>query len=135
MNFNKLAHDLELLSEMKDFITNTGDNWNYILPTDLHGKLDNFFIVDLRKKEDFEKGHIPGAINIFWLDILDNLDKLPKDKKILLYCYLGHTSSQVLVLLKMLGYDVVSLKFGIGESPISGVEIKGWKQLGFELEK
>jgi len=65
--------------------------------------------------------HVKGSKNIFWLNILDekNLKKLPKDKPIFLICYIGHTSSQVLTLLKLLGYtNVVSIKFGYGLSPV-----------------
>jgi len=49
------------------------------------------------------------------------LKKLPKDKTIFLICYVGHTSSQILTLLKLLGYNVVSIKYGYGLSLIKGV--------------
>jgi rhodanese-related sulfurtransferase len=60
--------------------------------------------------------------------ILDekNLKKLPKNKPIFLICYVGHTSSQVLTILKMLGYNVTSIKYGYGLSPIKGVPVAGW---------
>lgn len=55
----------------------------------------NYIIIDLRKEKDFNKSHIKGAKNIFWLKLFndENLKKLPKDKKIFLICYVGHTSS------------------------------------------
>jgi len=78
--------------------------------------------------------HIKGSKNIFWLNILDekNLKKLPKDKNkpIFLICYVGHTSSQVLTLLKLLDYNVVSIKFGYGLSPVKGVPVAGWLDYG-----
>lgn len=134
--------DPEMLSRLlQDYLNNVGHNWNYILPRDLyeyyrHGVMHKmFFIVDLRKPEDYAKGHIPGAINIFWLDLLkpENLKILPTDKKILLYCYLGHTSSQAMVLLSLLGFSTISLKFGLGISPIKGVPVAGWSNYGFDL--
>ena len=109
-----------LLKLLQDYLGNVGDDWNYVLPTELHGLLKEdknpYFLVDLRKPEDYAKGYISGAINIFWLDILkpENLKRLPVDREILLYCYLGHTSSQVLVILSLLGYRCKSLKFGEG---------------------
>ena len=77
--------------------------------------------------------HIKGAKNIFWLNILDtnNIKRLPKEKLIFLICYVGHTSSQVLTLLKLLGYNVVSIKFGYGLSPVKGVPVAGWLDYGF----
>ncbi len=91
--------------------------------------------MDLRKRKEFDKFHIKGAKNIFWLDLFDekNLNKLPKNKTIFLICYVGHTSSQILTMLKMLGYKVVSIKFGYGTSPAVGVPIAGWIQYKLPL--
>ena len=128
-----------LLRMLQEYLGSVDKEWNYILPTELNKVvekgLDEFFIVDLRRPEDFAKGHIKGAINIFWLDMLkpENLKKFPANKKILVYCYLGHTSSQAMVILRLLGYDVVSLKFGLGISPIKGVPMAGWVDYNFEL--
>ena len=43
----------------------------------------------------------------------DNLATLPTDKQIVVYCYTGHTASQVTSLLNALGYDAINLKFGM----------------------
>ena len=90
----------------------------------------------MRGEEEYKKNHVKGSHNIFWLNILDkkNLKKLPKDKPIFLICYVGHTSSQVLTLLKMLGYNVVSIKFGYGLSPVKGVPVAGWLNYGLPTE-
>jgi len=92
-------------------------------------------LLDVRKPAAFKKGHIRGAKNIYWLDLLKekNIKKLPKDKKIFIVCYLGHTSSQVLVMLKMLGYDATSVKFGMGVTPVKGVPMAGWVDYGFDV--
>ena len=60
-------------------------------------------------------GHIPGAINIPWREVAkqENLAKLPKDRQIVVYCYTGHTASQITALLNILGYDTINLKFGM----------------------
>ena len=81
--------------------------------------------------------HIKGSKNIFWLNILDekNLKKLPKDKFIFLICYVGHTSSQVLTLLKLLNYKVISIKYGYGLSPIKTIPIAGWLDYGLPVVK
>lgn len=138
-NINK---DTDILPLLRDFLKKTHDDWNYITPEEYkkirdRGKTDDFYLLDLRRPEDYKKGHIPGAKNIFWMNILnpENIKKLPKDKKIVLYCYVGHTSSQVLVLLKLLGYDVVGLKFGMGTSPVEGVPVAGWKNFGYKTTK
>lgn len=125
-----------LVFHIQKYLEETKDDWNYILPTELNKmNKSKIFILDVRKPEDFNKDHIKGSTNIFWLELMkpENLKKLPKDKKIVLICYVGHTSSQILVLLKLLGYDVVSLKFGLGKSPTTGVPVAGWIDYDFPL--
>jgi rhodanese-related sulfurtransferase len=122
---------------LRDYLKSTEDDWNYITPLDFYkdyfSKRKPYFLVDLRRPHEFKEGHIRGAKNIFWLDILNenHLKKLPKDKTIFLICYVGHTSSQVMTLLKLLGYQVVSIKYGYGISPVKGVPVAGWLDYGF----
>ncbi|MBC7223078.1 MAG: rhodanese-like domain-containing protein [Anaerolineae bacterium] len=73
------------------------------------------FILSVRKPEHYAKGHIPGAVNIFWKNVAEkeNLAKLPKDRQIVVYCYTGHTGQIAATVLNLLGYDAVNLKFGI----------------------
>tara|TARA_Y100000310_G_scaffold310501_1_gene355816 strand:- start:270 stop:701 length:432 start_codon:yes stop_codon:yes gene_type:complete len=130
----------KILEESAKFLENTGDDWNYIIPTQLKSDVitgKDHFLLDTRKPEDYAKGHIEGAVNIFWLDLLknDNLKRLPKNKRINICCYVGHTASQVLVILSMLGFDVKVLKFGMGKSPAIGVPVAGWENYGFDTVK
>lgn len=126
---------------LKQYLHNTKNDWNYITPIDFYNnyflKKRDYFLIDLRTEKEYKKMHIKGAKNIFWLNILDekNLKKLPKDKHIFLICYVGHTSSQVLTLLKLLGYNVTSIKFGYGLSPVQGVPVAGWLDYGLPIEK
>jgi len=73
------------------------------------------FILSVRSPEHYAKGHIPGAINIPWREVAkeENLAKLPEDRQIVVYCYTGHTSSQITAILNILGYDAINLKFGM----------------------
>lgn len=71
-------------------------------------------VISVRKAEDYEKGHIPGAV---WMDsktlfTAENLAKLPTDQQIVVYCYSGQTSSQVVSALNSLGYDAYSMLYG-----------------------
>ena len=82
----------------------------------LDGNLDNDpFILSIRSPDDYAVGHIPGAINMSAGSLFepDNLAKLPKDEKIVVYCYTGHTGSQVSALLNLCGYDATNLTWGI----------------------
>ena len=124
-------------AKARDYIAQTKDDWNYITPNDFYNnyykkpdRSDQYILLDLRKKEIYNKYHIKGSKNIYWLDLLktENLIYLDKyrNKIIFLICYVGHTSSQAMTLLKLLGYNVVSIKFGYGISPAFGVPVAGW---------
>ncbi len=73
------------------------------------------FIVSVRSPEHYAIGHIEGAINIPWKTIADpdSLAQLPTDQPIVVYCYTGHTGQVAASLLKLFGYDVQNLKFGM----------------------
>ncbi len=143
---NKINRSNNILPNLCSYVKKTKDDWNYITPTDFYTnyytnktKKNSFVIIDLRKPDVFKQYHIKGAINIFWLDILktENLIKLDKlrDKTLFLICYVGHTSSQAMVLLKLLGFKVVSIKFGYGISPAFGIPVAGWLQYNYPVAK
>jgi rhodanese-related sulfurtransferase len=99
---------------------NSGSTWN-IKAEDLFLLLNDDdtgndpFIISVRKPEDYAKGHIPGAVNIAFGDIAKDgtINALPRDKKIVVYCYTGHSGSQATAVLGVLGFDVVNLLHGM----------------------
>jgi rhodanese-related sulfurtransferase len=128
------------IDTIRNYLHSIKNDWNYITPIEFYNnyylKNKDYYLIDLRSQKEYKKKHIKGSKNIFWKNILDenNLKKLPKDKQIFLICYVGHTSSQVLTLLKMLGYNVTSIKYGYGLSPIKGVPVAGWLDYGLPTE-
>ena len=124
---------------LRKYLRRTKDDWNYITPIDFYNKYyvlhKDYYLIDLRSKKEYIQGHVKGAKNIYWLNILDekNLKKIPKNKPVFLICYVGHTSSQVLTLLKLLGYNVVSIKYGYGISPVKYVPVAGWIDYGLPM--
>ncbi len=93
----------------------------------LENKVD-FKLVDALAKAEYEKGHIPGAINI----PLDELEKSAKQKlkksdTIVVYCasYACHASTKTAKKLLNLGYEHV-LDFKGGK--------RWWQHAGFEFE-
>ena len=81
-------------------------------------------LVDVRPaKQAEEEGMIAGAISIPFDEVESNLDKLPKDKTIALYCNTGTKSAEVAQQLEGLGYENV----------VNSIE--GVKEYSFELVK
>lgn len=63
------------------------------------------FIIDARDKGQFDKSHIPGAVNIEWRQVLNKRNEIPKNKPVLIYCNTGSLSAQAGFALRMAGYD------------------------------
>ncbi|MGQ9665685.1 MAG: rhodanese-like domain-containing protein [Anaerolineae bacterium] len=73
------------------------------------------FIIDVRAAEHYAKGHIAGAVNMNPKEMWDaaTLAKIPTDRQVVVYCYTGQTSAQVVMALRALGYDAYSMQFGM----------------------
>lgn len=105
------AADKYLSSErVKTPTVNASDIYNNVVM----GGDQSYFLVSLQKPEDYAKGHVKGAINIPYGAVAkeENLKKLPKDKKLVLICYTGHTASYASMFLNQLGYEAYAMKFG-----------------------
>ncbi|MEZ4297086.1 MAG: rhodanese-like domain-containing protein [Polyangiaceae bacterium] len=64
-------------------------------------------LVDVRSPEEFASGHIEGAINVPVGEVESNLDRIPKDKPVVVYCRSGMRSSRAASTLKEKGYKEV----------------------------
>ena len=69
---------------------------------------NNYIIVDVRTKEEYEEGHVKESINIPYDEIDENIG-LEKEKTILVYCQSGRRSSIAYERLTSLGYEVYDL--------------------------
>jgi rhodanese-related sulfurtransferase len=70
-------------------------------------------VIDVRRPEDYEKGHIPGAINMpkgTW----SNTSRLSKDEVSIVYCYseVCHLAASAAREFALLGYPVMELEGG-----------------------
>lgn len=70
-------------------------------------KENNYIIIDVRTKDEYDGGHLDNAINIPLNEIkYANLDK---EKDILVYCKSGFRSKEAYSILKEIGYHVYDL--------------------------
>lgn len=76
---------------------------------------DNVQIIDIRGKSEYNDGHIEGAVNIFMGTMDENLDKVAKDKDVIIYCGSGNRSAIAYSLLAANGFDNI-LNYGGGWS-------------------
>lgn len=110
---------IEAMEEYLDFAEYGGAT---IFPEQIPARdWKNFFVVDARDAAQFEKEHIPGAVNIEWRQVLARRSELPKDKPILIYCNTGTLSAQAGFALRVAGFDNLRILQG---------GIRGWQAKG-----
>jgi rhodanese-related sulfurtransferase len=82
-------------------------------------------VVDTRFRSEFDRGHVPGAINTPFF--APETAKLPKDKRteLVLYCGHGQRAWIAQLLLRLRGYGNSSLLEG---------HMKAWKKASLPLE-
>ena len=80
---------------------------------------EDYVILDVRTQEEFDAGHIPGAILIPNTEIADRAEQeLPnKDQLLLVYCRSGNRSKQASQILVELGYTDIREFGGINDWP------------------
>lgn len=64
-----------------------------------------FMVIDARDAGQFAKGHIPGAINMDWRQVLAKRNEIPRSKPVLIYCNTGSLSAQAGFALRVAGWD------------------------------
>jgi rhodanese-related sulfurtransferase len=87
---------------------------------------DTPVIVDVRFRSEFDRGHVPGAINTPFF--APETAKLPKDKRteLVIYCGHGQRAWIAMQLLALRGYRNSSLLEG---------HAKGWREAAMPLEE
>ena len=78
--------------------------------------LNNPTIIDIRDAYSYNLGHVKGAINIPYYNLLANYSHyLNKYQKYFLYCDYGKQSAEISKRLNSFGYDTLNIKGGYEE--------------------
>jgi rhodanese-related sulfurtransferase len=85
----------------------------------------NAMLIDVREPEEFDRGHIPGAVNIPQADLATRLAEVPRDRPVMTVCASGMRSLRSAQFLHQQGYvDVASVAGGT----------TAWREAGRPLE-
>lgn len=104
------AAAIQAMEEYLDFIDYGGATiWPEQIPAE---DWKNFYVIDARDAEQYQKEHIPGSIHTDWRQVLAKRAELPKDKPILIYCNSGSLSAQAAFALRVAGMDNVRILQG-----------------------
>ena len=107
------AEDKAAISAMEAYFDFSEYEGGTILPEQIPDEdWKNSFEIDRRCAEQFQKAHIPGALNIDWRKVLARRSELPGNKMVLLYCNSGTLSSQAALALRVAGMENVRILQG-----------------------
>ena len=93
---------------------------------DLFQNINLSTVLDVRTVQEFDRGHIEGAINIPVDELQDRLEELDRSDDILVYCKSGIRSSQAVKILAENGFSMVYNMLG-------GIE--AWIQAEYPLTR
>lgn len=91
----------------------------------MDSEADNIQIIDVRRSEDYNKGHIPTAMSIPAPELESSLNRLSKDRINIVYCYTQqcHLAAKSALILANKEYPVVELEGGFAEWRSSDYDI------------
>lgn len=87
---------------------------------------DNVTVIDVRPPEEFNSGHISGAISMPLSELKDRLDEIPKEREIIAYCRGPYCvlSPEAIKILKDKGYNALRLEVGLPEWNMAGLSVE-----------
>lgn len=81
-------------------------------------------LVDVREESEWRSGHVPGAIHLPLSRFAEGVGRLPRDKKVILYCLSGGRSGRALGECAKAGLPI--------ESHLAG-GISAWQRAGLPV--
>jgi len=84
----------------------------------------DFYLLDVRKLNDRKKGYIEGSTHIYAGLVSQEIDKIPKNQKLVIYCDSGYKSTMVASYLLQKGYSGVTSVLG---------SMNAWLKAGYPI--
>ena len=82
--------------------------------------------LDVREADEYRAGHIEGSIHVPLGRVIQDVDRVPRDRPVVVYCGHGERSSTAVSLLERAGFsDLVNLDGGTG----------AWEDAGYNLKR
>jgi hydroxyacylglutathione hydrolase len=89
-------------------------------------KKEELFVLDVREKEEYADGHIPGALNIYVGELEKRLAEVPSDRPVVSVCSTGNRSGLGASILERGGFKKVYNLIG---------GMTAWKEKGYPANK
>lgn len=119
------------LAEVEQLVRQSREGRDFPVETDREALLDaikrgEMVIVDVRPVEEYEAGHLPGAISIPLSELEQRLTELPKGRDIVTYCRGTYCllALQAVQMLREHGFRAMFLEEGVREMASAGVQLE-----------
>lgn len=110
--YEVLAQHLQTIDMDLNHVIKNANDQKFVMAAPADGNLSSKYIMDIRSATDFATGHIDGAVNVPFANILTAATSATKP--ILVVCYTGQTACYATSLLRLYGYhDAQALKWGM----------------------
>lgn len=112
-NVTPAKPDTNIAQILKDYFAKMPEHKRIISAANVQKAIEageDVQIVDIRKPEDFAKGHVKGAINVPFGKANEHFAKISKEKPVYVYCYTGQTAGQTVGVLNTIGVEALSIK-------------------------
>ena len=105
----------QILGERIDSLFDAGYSDVFITSEKVFQQPENYYVINYDRKDKYESGHIPGAVRYkpdATLGIVSEMQTIPADEQVVVYCNTGQNSGFVTAYLRLFGYDAKSLLYG-----------------------
>lgn len=88
----------------------------------------NYLIIDVREEDEFNQFSfdVPRVLHIPLSQLVDRINEIPKDEKVIVACLTGERSLKVVHLLNEYGFtNLLNMKKGLSKWAQKGYPIKG----------
>jgi len=88
-------------------------------------RLDQLQLVDVRQRDEWEAGHIEGAVHIPDVELAERVDELDRSRPVITLCRAGTRADEAAEWLRGQGFDAQSLEGGLVVWKWAGLALTG----------
>jgi len=114
MNTGKSTGE-EIMTARFNSLFAAGTSDAFITADQVFEQPQSYYTINFERKDKYDAGHIPGAVRYKTngtLGIVSEMQSIPVDRAIAVYCGTGHNSGFVTAYLRLFGYNAKTILYG-----------------------
>lgn len=76
---------------------------------------ESFLVLDVRRTEEWDMGHIPGSMHIHIAELSQRMDELPTNLPIMVICHTGYRAGIAASMIAATGRETIAVRGGMGD--------------------